>query len=97
MKPVPVECRDMVTGGEFWYGCSQQLAWWLEPWSATLGAICVAFLILHIVQARDLVSNRSTVASVTGIMANRLLGYIWPIFPSCCPCLVNPLTVSFPT
>merc|ERR1719323_545225 len=49
-KPVPVECRDMATGSEFRYGCAQQLAWWLEPWSAALAGICIVFLVLHVVQ-----------------------------------------------
>merc|ERR550532_3413810 len=31
LKPVPMECRDQVDGGEFAYGCAQQFAWWLEP------------------------------------------------------------------
>jgi hypothetical protein len=50
LKPVPNECRDMVTGQEYRYGCAQQLAWWLEPWSATLAGICIVFLILQLVQ-----------------------------------------------
>lgn len=49
-KPVPVECRDMATGSEYRYGCAQQLAWWLEPWSSALAGICIVFLVLHIVQ-----------------------------------------------
>ena len=40
LKPVPLECRDHITGVEWGFGCQQQLAWWLEPWSATLAAIC---------------------------------------------------------
>lgn len=50
MKPVPPECRDMITGVEYAYGCQQQLAWWLEPWSATLAALCIFLLIVHILQ-----------------------------------------------
>ena len=49
-KPVPVECRDQVDGGEFSYGCAQQFAWWLEPWSAALAGICIFLLIVHIIQ-----------------------------------------------
>ena len=49
-KPVPFECRDQVTGGEYRYGCAQQLAWWLEPWSATLAGICLCLLLFHILQ-----------------------------------------------
>ena len=49
-KPVPWECRDRVGGNEYRYGCAQQFAWWLEPWSAALAGICVTMLIVHIVQ-----------------------------------------------
>lgn len=45
-----MECRDIVTGNEFRYGCAQQFAWWLEPWSATLAGISLALLLFHIVQ-----------------------------------------------
>ncbi len=27
LKPVPMECRDRVTGVEYVYGCQQQFAW----------------------------------------------------------------------
>jgi len=27
-KPVPMECRDLITGVEYPYGCQQQLAWY---------------------------------------------------------------------
>jgi len=57
MKPVPFECRDMITGSEYAFGCQQQLAWWLEPWTATLAGICVFYL----------------VADVFGIIINRKL------------------------
>ncbi|XP_040580902.1 tetraspanin-2A [Lepeophtheirus salmonis] len=40
-KPVPDECRDRITGVEYSYGCEQQLAWWLEPWTATIAGVCV--------------------------------------------------------
>ncbi len=44
-KPVPVECRDQITGNEYPFGCRQQLAWWLEPWSCCLAAFCIFFVI----------------------------------------------------
>eukprot|EP00094_Tigriopus_californicus_P008060 TCALIF_07758-PA protein Name:"Protein of unknown function" AED:0.10 eAED:0.11 QI:0/0/0/0.66/1/1/3/0/225 len=50
MKPVPWECRDPVKGGEYPYGCAQQLAWWLEPWSATMAAFCLLLLVVHVIQ-----------------------------------------------
>merc|ERR1711994_554985 len=51
LKPVPYECRDQITGNEYGFGCQQQLAWWLEPWTATLASICLLFMIVHCVQA----------------------------------------------
>ena len=36
LKPVPMECRDQVDGGEYPYGCAQQFAWWLGMISNTL-------------------------------------------------------------
>lgn len=36
LKPVPQECRDQINGNEYPYGCKQQFAWWLEPWSCYL-------------------------------------------------------------
>merc|ERR1712018_532126 len=50
LKPVPMECRDQVDGGEYPYGCAQQFAWWLEPWSATLAGVCVFLIVVHIIQ-----------------------------------------------
>ena len=41
MKPVPMECRDQITGVEYGFGCQQQLAWWLEPWTATLASMAI--------------------------------------------------------
>ena len=35
LKPVPMECRDQVDGGEYPYGCAQQFAWWLGMVSNT--------------------------------------------------------------
>lgn len=48
-KPVPVECRDMTTGSEYKYGCQQQFAWWLEPWSGFLAGISCFFMVLNAV------------------------------------------------
>ena len=36
-----MECRDQITGVEYGFGCQQQLAWWLEPWTATLASMCI--------------------------------------------------------
>ena len=47
-KPVPFECRDPVTGAEYPFGCRQQLAWWLEPWTCVLAAFCLFFCLAEI-------------------------------------------------
>jgi hypothetical protein len=49
-KPVPMECRNQVTGKEYRYGCAQQMAWWLEPWTSYLAAACLALILLHVAQ-----------------------------------------------
>ena len=51
LKPVPMECRDQIDGGEYPYGCAQQFAWWLEPWSALLSGVCFGFILIHIAQS----------------------------------------------
>ena len=50
LKPMPVECRDPVKGGEYPYGCAQQFAWWLEPWTCVLAGVCFSFILIHIGQ-----------------------------------------------
>ena len=30
------QCREPITGNEWGFGCMQALAFWLEPWTATL-------------------------------------------------------------
>jgi len=42
-KVVPDSCRHPVTGNSYTSHCPQQLAWWLEPWTATLAGSSVAF------------------------------------------------------
>ena len=44
-----MECRDQTTGVEHRYGCRQQVAWWLEPWSATIAGINFAIVVLDFV------------------------------------------------
>ena len=46
----PTQLLSLVKGGEFPYGCAQQFAWWLEPWSATLAGVCFLFICIHIAQ-----------------------------------------------
>jgi len=45
LKEIPAECRHPITGNEWDNGCEQQLAFWLESWTATLAGVS-AFLIV---------------------------------------------------
>ena len=49
-KPVPMECRDPITGNEYRYGCAQQFAWWLEPWTATLAGVTLGIMLMNMIQ-----------------------------------------------
>ena len=47
-KPVPFECRDLATGSEYRYGCQQQFAWWLEPWTGFLAGVSVTMMLADV-------------------------------------------------
>ncbi|XP_023343800.1 tetraspanin-2A [Eurytemora carolleeae] len=47
-KVIPMECRHPVTGNNYLHGCPQTLAWWLEPWTATLSALSLLFTLTDI-------------------------------------------------
>jgi len=51
-KEMPVECRHPITGNEWGSGCEQQMAWWLEPWTATLAASSLFLLIADVLVIR---------------------------------------------
>merc|ERR1711892_324151 len=55
-KPIPTECRHPISGNEWDNGCMQQLAFWLEPWTASLAGIgvllCVSDAVLTFVYLR---------------------------------------------
>ena len=38
-----------LTGNEYAYGCRQSLAWWLEPWTSTLAALCLFLTVANAV------------------------------------------------
>ena len=44
-KPVPAECRDFSTGVEHANGCSQEFAWYIEPWGATIAGVDIGLMI----------------------------------------------------
>jgi len=63
-KEIPSECRHPVTGNEWDDGCEQAMAWWLEPWTATLAgmsifmAVCDVFLIYSYNRLRRYLSGK---------------------------------------
>jgi len=62
MKPVPLECRDLITGNEYAFGCQQQLAWWLEPWSAFLAGTLALYMVMDVF---GIIVNRQLRAALT--------------------------------
>lgn len=47
-KPLPSECRDTVTGNAFYYGCVEELTWYLEEKSGWLAGIAMAACMIHV-------------------------------------------------
>lgn len=50
-KPLPTECRDTVTGNAFFYGCVEELTWFLEERSAWLAALAMTVCFANVVNA----------------------------------------------
>ncbi|XP_076663003.1 tetraspanin 2A [Andrena cerasifolii] len=50
-KPLPNECRNTVTGNAFFYGCVDEISWFLEGRSGWLAGLALALCLLHIVIA----------------------------------------------
>lgn len=50
-KPLPNECRDTVTGNAFFYGCVEEISWFLEGRSGWLSGLALALCMLHIIIA----------------------------------------------
>ncbi|PSN43003.1 Tetraspanin-2A [Blattella germanica] len=49
-KPLPSECRDTVTGNAFYYGCVDELTWFLEDKSAWLSGLALTVCFIHVSQ-----------------------------------------------
>ncbi|CAG2055322.1 unnamed protein product, partial [Timema podura] len=47
-KPLPTECRDTVTGNAFFYGCVEELTWFLEAKSGWVSGIAMALCMAHV-------------------------------------------------
>jgi len=50
-KPLPAECRDTVTGNAYYYGCVEELTWYLEEKSGWLAGIAMAACMIHVINA----------------------------------------------
>ncbi|XP_077291816.1 tetraspanin 2A [Arctopsyche grandis] len=48
-KPLPAECRDTVTGNAFFYGCVEELTWYLEEKSGWLAGIVMVACLFHVI------------------------------------------------
>nr|CAD7203663.1 unnamed protein product [Timema douglasi]CAD7408999.1 unnamed protein product [Timema poppensis] len=48
-KPLPTECRDTVTGNAFFYGCVEELTWFLESKSGWVSGIAMALCMAHVI------------------------------------------------
>jgi hypothetical protein len=50
-QPLPLECRDTVTGHAFSNGCVDEMTWYLEDKSIWAAAMAMSLAMLHIVNA----------------------------------------------
>lgn len=47
-KPLPTECRNTVTGNAFFYGCVEEISWFLEGRSGWLAGLSLGLCMLHV-------------------------------------------------
>lgn len=50
-QPLPRECRDTVTGNAFFYGCTEELTWFLEDKSGWVAGIAMSLGLINVVTA----------------------------------------------
>lgn len=48
LKPLPTECRDTVTGNAFFYGCVDELTWFLEEKAGWLSALALTVCFINV-------------------------------------------------
>lgn len=48
-QPLPIECRDTVTGHAFANGCVDELTWYLEDKSIWAAAMAMTLAMLHVI------------------------------------------------
>lgn len=51
-QPLPIECRDTVTGHAFANGCVDELTWYLEDKSIWAAAMAMTLAMLHVIIKR---------------------------------------------
>lgn len=47
-QPLPLECRDSVTGNAFFNGCVDELIWYLEDKSVWVAVLGMTLALLHV-------------------------------------------------
>jgi hypothetical protein len=47
-QPLPIECRDTVTGNAFFNGCVNEMTWYLEDKSAWAAGMAMAVALLNV-------------------------------------------------
>lgn len=47
-QPLPIECRDTVTGNAFFNGCVDELTWFLEDKSAWAAGMAMSLAMIHV-------------------------------------------------
>jgi len=50
-QPLPIECRDTVTGHAFSNGCVDEMTWYLEDKSVWAAAMAMSLALIHVVNA----------------------------------------------
>ncbi|KAL1110183.1 hypothetical protein AAG570_008260 [Ranatra chinensis] len=50
-RALPTQCRDTVTGNAFFYGCADELTWFLEQRSSWISGVACVLCFLNIVNA----------------------------------------------
>lgn len=53
-QPLPIECRDTVTGHAFSNGCVDEMTWYLEDKSIWAAAMAMSLALLHVNKSMSL-------------------------------------------
>ncbi|XP_054264043.1 tetraspanin-2A isoform X2 [Macrosteles quadrilineatus] len=50
-KPLPTECRDSVTGNAFFYGCAEEVTWYLEGRCYWITGLTLVLCFFHVINS----------------------------------------------